>query len=161
MLRTVLLLLGIAGAGVNGLTGSTAASEPSRSVAAPAASFLAAPQHVGPLDRPTGRSHLTAFVSRDDGCTWGGGLLLDERTGVSYPDGQQTADGTIWISYDFSRTDERNILVASFREEDAAAGREVSGAVRRRQLVSKASGGYEKPKPAKKTPAAVALRDAV
>jgi len=107
----------------------------------------------GPLDKATGRSHLTAYVSRDDGRTWGGGLLLDERTGVSYPDGQQTADGTIRIIYDFSRTDARNILVASFREEDAAAGREVSGAVRLRQLVSKASGGQEKPKPAKKAPA--------
>jgi len=107
----------------------------------------------GPLDKATGRSHLTAYVSHDDGRTWGGGLLLDERTGVSYPDGQQTADGTIRIIYDFSRTDARNILVASFREEDAAAGREVSGAVRLRQLVSKASGGQEKPKPAKKAPA--------
>ena len=108
----------------------------------------------GPLDKATGRSHLTAYVSRDDGRTWGGGLLLDERTGVSYPDGQQTADGTIQIIYDFSRGDARNILVASFREEDAAAGREVSGAVRLRQLVSKASGGQEKPKTAKKAPGA-------
>lgn len=108
----------------------------------------------GPLDKTTGRSHLTAYVSRDEGRTWGGGLLLDERTGVSYPDGQQTADGTIRIIYDFSRTDARNILVASFREEDAAAGRDTSGAVRLRQLVSKASGGQEKPKPAKKAAAA-------
>jgi hypothetical protein len=107
----------------------------------------------GPLDKASGRSHLTAYVSRDDGRTWGGGLLLDERTGVSYPDGQQTADGTIRIIYDFSRTDERNILVAAFREEDAAAGRDTSGAVRLRQLVSKASGGQEKPKPVKKVPA--------
>ncbi|MCA9051987.1 MAG: exo-alpha-sialidase, partial [Planctomycetaceae bacterium] len=47
----------------------------------------------GPLDKRTGRSHLTAWVSRDDGRTWNGGLLLDERSGVSYPDGQQTPDG--------------------------------------------------------------------
>ena len=101
----------------------------------------------GPIDKPTGRSHLTAFTSTDDGQTWGGGLLLDERSGVSYPDGQQMADGRIRIIYDYSRTGDRNILMATFREEDAAAGKAVSDAVRLRQLVSKASGGLERPKP--------------
>ncbi len=42
----------------------------------------------GPIDSRTSRSHLTAYVSKDDGKTWTGGLLLDERLGVSYPDGQ-------------------------------------------------------------------------
>lgn len=98
----------------------------------------------GPLDEKTGRSHLTAFVSTDDGRTWTGGLPLDERNGVSYPDGQQTPDGLIRVIYDFSRTKERHILTATFREEDAAAGRDVSGAVRLRSLVSQASGGREK-----------------
>lgn len=100
----------------------------------------------GPIAEKTGRSLLTAFVSKDDGKTWGGGLLLDERNGVSYPDGQQTADGTIYITYDFSRTASRHILFAAFREEDALAGKDVSGAVRLRQLVSEASGGFERPK---------------
>ncbi|MFM8890657.1 MAG: sialidase family protein, partial [Planctomycetia bacterium] len=95
----------------------------------------------GPLDRKTGRSDLMAFVSKDDGATWSGGLMLDERPGVSYPDGQETADGTIRIIYDFRRVTDREILLASFREEDAAAGKDVSGAVRLRQLVSKGSGG--------------------
>ncbi|QDV67051.1 BNR/Asp-box repeat protein [Rosistilla carotiformis] len=99
----------------------------------------------GPVDRRTGRSHLMAFVSSDDGASWGGGLLLDERGGVSYPDGQQTADGMIHIVYDFSRTDARQILTAHFREQDVAAGRDVSGDVRLRQVVSQASGGKEKP----------------
>jgi len=101
----------------------------------------------GPMDKKTDRSHLTAFISQDDGKTWTGGLMLDERTGVSYPDGQQTADGTIFITYDFSRTGARHILFAAFREEDALAGKDVSGKVRLRQLVSEASGGLEKPKP--------------
>lgn len=100
----------------------------------------------GPIAEKTGRSHLTAFVSADDGKTWGGGLLLDERNGVSYPDGQQTADGRIHIIYDYSRTGDRHILMASFREEDAAAGKDVTGAVRLRQLVSQASGGRVEPK---------------
>lgn len=100
----------------------------------------------GPVETRTGRSHLTAFLSRDDGRTWSGGLLLDERNGVSYPDGQQTPDGLIRIIYDYSRTGDRTILLASFREEDVAAAQAVSGAVRLRQLVSQASGGREKPK---------------
>jgi predicted neuraminidase len=99
----------------------------------------------GPFDKKTGRSHLMAFISWDDGKTWGGGLMLDERLGVSYPDGQQTSsDGLIRIIYDYSRTGERNILLATFREEDAAAGKETSKDVHLRQLVSKASGGKEK-----------------
>ncbi len=102
----------------------------------------------GPIHTKTGRSHLTAYVSTDDGNTWGGGLLLDERSGVSYPDGQQAADGTIYITYDFDRTGARQILFAAFREEDAAAGKPVSAGVRLRQLVSQGSGGREKPKAA-------------
>src|SRR5699024_1093549 len=66
----------------------------------------------GPIDQPTGRSHLTAFVSEDDGRTWSGGLLLDERSGVSYPDCVQAEDGTISVIYDYSRTGEREILMA-------------------------------------------------
>ncbi len=98
----------------------------------------------GPLETRTGRSQLTAYISKDDGRTWGGGLLLDERNGVSYPDGQQTPGGLIRIIYDYNRTTDRNILMATFREEDAAAGKDVSGAVKLRQLVSKGSGGKEK-----------------
>jgi hypothetical protein len=97
----------------------------------------------GPIAERTGRSHLTAFISTDEGKTWSAGLLLDERNGVSYPDGQQVANGLIRIIYDYSRTRARHVLMATFREEDAAAGRPVSDAVRLRQLVSEASGGRE------------------
>jgi len=91
----------------------------------------------GAVDERIGRSHLTAFVSSDDGATWFGGLLLDERKGVSYPDGQQTDDGLIRIIYDRDRTGDREILMATFREEDAAAGRAVSDAVRLRMPISR------------------------
>lgn len=67
--------------------------------------------------------------------------MLDERRGVSYPDGQQTADGLIRIVYDYNRTSDRQILMATFREEDVAAGKPVSKAVKLRQVVSQASGG--------------------
>lgn len=101
----------------------------------------------GPLEERIGRSHLTAYVSSDDGLSWNGGLLLDQRRGVSYPDGQQTPDGLIRIIYDYSRTGDRTILMATFREEDAAAGEQVSRAVQLRQLVNQASGGQSKSNP--------------
>lgn len=84
----------------------------------------------GPLHEQTGRSHLTAYVSRDDGHTWEGGLLLDERVGIAYPDGQETADGTLFITYDYQRTKDRAILFAAFTEADVLAGAAVSGHVR-------------------------------
>lgn len=100
----------------------------------------------GPMDQAIGRSHLMAFISEDEGVTWKGGLMLDERNTISYPDGQQAEDGTIYITYDFSRTDAREIYFAAFREEDAAAGTPVSENVQLAQLISKASGGREAPR---------------
>ena len=85
----------------------------------------------------TGRSHLTAQLSTDDGATWNDGLLLDERSGVSYPDGVQDKDGLIWITYDRDRGGAGEILLAKFKEEDVAAGKNASGAVSLRQMVNK------------------------
>lgn len=85
----------------------------------------------------TGRSHLTAKISTDDGATWTEGLLLDERANVSYPDAVQDKDGLIWVIYDRDRQGDGEILLARFREEDAAAGKNVSGAVALKHTVSK------------------------
>lgn len=72
----------------------------------------------GPIDMKSGRSHLMAFISKDDGQSWSKGLLLDERPGVSYPDGQQLTDGRIILTYDYNRTKEQFIMMTSFTEED-------------------------------------------
>ncbi len=85
----------------------------------------------------TGRSHLNAQLSTDDGATWNDGLLLDERSGVSYPDGVQDKDGLIWITYDRDRGGAGEILLAKFKEEDVIAGRNVSGSVSLKQVVNK------------------------
>lgn len=84
----------------------------------------------------TGRSHLTAFLSSDDGRTWQGGLLLDPREKVSYPDGQQAADGTIIIAYDCERVGAREIDWAGFREEDILSGDANAPRVRLRNRIS-------------------------
>jgi len=83
------------------------------------------------------RSHLTAQISTDDGQTWNEGLLLDERKGVSYPDGVQDRDGLLWITYDRDRQGDGEILLAKFREEDVLAGKNASGAVSLKQTISK------------------------
>lgn len=97
----------------------------------------------GPMDERTGRSHLRAFVSEDEGENWAGGLLLDEREGISYPDGVQAPDGTIHIIYDYDRQGAKEILLAKFGEADAGAGEEVSGKVERRRVVNRAAGKSE------------------
>ena len=91
----------------------------------------------GPIDRQTDRSQLMAFVSEDDGHSWSGGLLLDERSGVSYPDGQQLEDGTIYIIYDYHRQSDQHILMASFTEDDVISGNPNAETVSLRMLVSK------------------------
>lgn len=92
--------------------------------------------HVQEYERPNERRNMTAWLSEDDGKTWQGGLLLDERNGVSYPDGKQTADGTIWVIYDHERYQGGDVLIARFREEDILAGACVSSVARLRIPVS-------------------------
>jgi len=94
-------------------------------------------KHNPPAGR--GRSHLTAYVSQDDGKIWSGGLLLDEREQVSYPDGVQAQNGTIYVIYDRERTRAREILMAVFREDDVLASRAESSRARLRVVVNKAS----------------------
>lgn len=97
----------------------------------------------GPMDIRTERSHLMAFISKDDGHSWSGGLMLDERAGVSYPDGQQAEDGTINIIYDYNRKSDQQILMASFMEDDVISGNPDSEKVSLRRLVSKGGTGQD------------------
>lgn len=86
----------------------------------------------------TGRSHLTAMLSDDDGKTWAHRLLLDERTNVSYPDAVETPEGRIVMIYDRSRLGEGEILFQTFSEEDILLNRNPGHAGRRPQIISHA-----------------------
>ena len=86
------------------------------------------------------RSHLTAYLSNDDGRSWYGGLLLEDRLVVSYPDAIQAPDGRIFLVYDHNRKTDKEILLAVFTEADVVAGRLLDGRSRLRQLVSRATG---------------------
>ena len=85
----------------------------------------------------TGRSHLTAMLSEDDGRSWPYKLLFDERIGVSYPDATENADGYIYITYDRERgaflnslekaySSAREVLLAKISEQDIMAGSLIS-----------------------------------
>ena len=79
----------------------------------------------GPKDVFTDRERLTAILSRDGGETWEGGLLLDGRRGVSYPDGCEMADGSLFVVYDRNRTVDLEVLAVRFTEAEILAGGEV------------------------------------
>ena len=72
------------------------------------------------------RNRLAAFLSEDDGKTWSKPLILDCREDVSYPDGVEREDGLIYIIYDRSRFEQKEILMAKFREKDVLAQQMVS-----------------------------------
>ncbi len=85
----------------------------------------------------TGRNNLTAMLSEDDGKTWSAGLLLDERSDVSYPDVTEAEDGFLYIAYDRERGGfqesldkaqacAREILYAKVTEADILAERLVT-----------------------------------
>ncbi len=90
-----------------------------------------------------GRVALSAWLSEDDGKTWRGGLVLDERKGISYPDGFQAPDGTLYISYDRNRSTDGEILLARFTEEDILAKTLVSPGSKLKILVSRPLKGKE------------------
>jgi len=76
----------------------------------------------GAIDENPGRSKLTAFLSEDDGASWKGGLLLDERENSSYPDADEGPDGRIAVVWDNDRCVRREILCARFTEADVLSG---------------------------------------
>ncbi len=101
----------------------------------------------------TGRNNLTAMLSEDDGKTWKGFLVIDERNDVSYPDCAEGEDGYIYIVYDRERGaflkslkdclgKAREILMAKVTEEDILAGKIVNKGSRLKEVADKL-GEYE------------------
>ncbi len=77
------------------------------------------------LHENVGRNYFSAWLSDDDGETWKGGLVIEDRPNVTYPDGFQAPDGTIYITYDHNRGP-GEIMLAKFTENDILTGRIVS-----------------------------------
>jgi hypothetical protein len=77
------------------------------------------------------RAKLMAFLSEDDGRTWKGGLLIDERLMVSYPDAVEGSDGSIYVIYDHERRanheNGKTIYLARVSEADILHGKASPG----------------------------------
>ena len=86
------------------------------------------------------RSHLTAYLSDDDGATWGTGFLLDERHRISYPDVALSPDGYLYIQYDRNRAEDGEILFARITEKDIISGTVSSERSALRKIVSRPGG---------------------
>ena len=84
----------------------------------------------------TARSRLTAFVSDDEGKTWKGGLRIDPRVRVAYPDAFQAPDGSIYVTYDHDRNTKKDeLLFAKFTEADVLAGKLVTAGSSLRNVI--------------------------
>lgn len=94
----------------------------------------------GPVDQRCGRSRITAFLSVDDGRTWSGGLMLDGRQHVSYPDAVQDRRGTIYVVHDRERTGAKEIVFHRFTEADLHAGQLVSAGSKLKTVANQATG---------------------
>lgn len=94
-------------------------------------------KHGDAIDAHHGRVGLSAWLSEDEGQTWLGGLMLDERKGISYPDGFQSSNGSIYISYDRNRATDGEVLMARFTEADIEARKLVSPESKLRSLISR------------------------
>ena len=86
------------------------------------------------------RNNLKAMISEDEGKTWKGFLMLDDRTPVTYPDLSEDNEGNIYITYDYHRFEDREILMAKVTEKDILAGEIVTEGSYLKRLVNRATG---------------------
>ena len=87
----------------------------------------------------TTRTHMTVYLSYDDGETWPYSLLLDPLQSA-YPEIYQAQDGKIYIVYDKGRSGgEYSIRLTIVTEEDIKAGAFVSAESRDKLTVTKAN----------------------
>jgi hypothetical protein len=75
-------------------------------------------RHGGLAERSQERSRLTAFLSDDEGQTWQGGLVLDERLDAASPDAAQSPDGRLHVLYDLPRWGQQQVLMAAITEQE-------------------------------------------
>ena len=99
-------------------------------------------KHLSPPDSFNDNKRIgqIAYLSRDEGKTWEGGLVLDDRRSVTYPDVEQGPDGTIYVTHDCERGREAEIILHRFTEADILAKRFQSPQSHQGIVVTKAMG---------------------
>ncbi len=75
-------------------------------------------------DHRKNRTNMTISLSDDDGITWKYKKCIDTRENISYPD-VDFCDEKIYLTYDCGRTDAKEILFASFCEDDIINGKDI------------------------------------
>lgn len=90
-----------------------------------------------------GRNHLTALISRDDGATWEGFLMIDEREGSEQPGFAEGDNGFIYINYGRAPQMAAETCLAIVTEEDILAGKLVNPGSRLRIVAHKGTGMRE------------------
>lgn len=75
-------------------------------------------------DNSKSRCNMTVQLSEDDGKTWKYKKCIDDRCETSYPDAD-FYEGKIYLTYDYGRITEREILFASFSEQDIIDNNEI------------------------------------
>jgi len=88
----------------------------------------------------TRRNNLTAMLSEDDGKTWKGYLMLDERNDVSYPDCVEDANGNLYVIYDRERYGAKEILMAKITESDILNGSLITDGSQLKVVLNRATG---------------------
>lgn len=68
-------------------------------------------------DHTDDRYNMTVYLSDDDGETWKYKRCIDSRCQLSYPD-VDFYDGRIYLTYDYNRKTDAQILFTSFTEDD-------------------------------------------
>ena len=63
--------------------------------------------------------------------------MLDDRKGISSPDGFQSPDGMLYISYDRNRSADGEILLARFTEDDILSRKLKETRSKLRMLISR------------------------
>ena len=92
-----------------------------------------------------GRNHLTALISKDDGETWEGCLMIDEREGSQQPDFVEGNDGFIYITYGRAPQFAAESMLAIVTEEDILAGNLVNPNSKLRIIAGKSTGMMRNP----------------
>lgn len=94
------------------------------------------------LHKNEGRNYFSAWLSDDDGKTWKGGLVIEDRGNVTYPDGFQALDGSIYIAYDHNRGP-GEIVMARFTEEDVLSAKIVSPQSKLKMIITRSTKSKE------------------
>ncbi len=87
-----------------------------------------------------GRNNLCALLSKDDGETWEGCLMIDEREGSEQPDFVEGNDGFIYIGYGRAPQFAAESMLAIVTEEDILAGKLVNPQSKLRIVAGKSTG---------------------